>query len=220
MGDAASLTSVKRDRSSPPSQLFCAGVATRYGACYFRSPPISHPLLSKNYARPRSLHNFSQLVRFLAIGVVSQALFMTGYNLSVLTFEPLGYATSTIYAVFYFFYIPVGHLLQCFFVIGWPVEYIPSLMSNAPIGLTAMAIGTVLTGFLSNVRFNTAAEDWISSTFGTEPHDHLEEEGEFYSSLVVMIATGVWCYVLSLHVNAAPVNTVKAKAEKDPAKDL
>jgi hypothetical protein len=193
---------------------------SRYGACNFRSPPISHPLLSKNDARPRSLHNFSQLVRFLTVGVVSQALFMTGYNFSVMTFEPLGYAASLIYAVFYTFYIPVGHLLQCFFVIGWPAEYLPSLMSNAPIGLTAMAIGMALTGFLSKVRFNAAAKDWISSTFGTEPHDPKEEEGEFYSSLVVMIATGVWCYVLSVYVNAAPVKSVKANSEKDLAKEL
>ena len=27
---------------------------------------------------------------------------MTGYNLSVVTFEPMGYTASTIYAIFYF----------------------------------------------------------------------------------------------------------------------
>mmetsp|Transcript_14101 Transcript_14101/g.30653 ORF Transcript_14101/g.30653 Transcript_14101/m.30653 type:complete len:145 (+) Transcript_14101:463-897(+) len=144
---------------------------------------------------------------------------MTGYNFSVMTFEPLGYPASTIYAVFYTCYIPVGHIMQCLFVFGWPKDYLSSLMSNAPIGLTAMAIGTALTGFLSKIEFNALAEDWISSAFGTEKHDHSEEEGEFYSSLVVMVATGVWCYVLSLYVNAAEPEK-KGNAEKDPAKEL
>ena len=109
--------------------------------------------------------------------------------------------------------------MQCLFVFGWPADYLPSLMSNAPIGLTAMAIGTALTGFLSKIEFNTIAEDWISSAFGTPPQDHSEEEGEFYSSLVVMVTTGVWCYVLSLYLNAAPKEG-KKHIEKDPAKEL
>ena len=146
---------------------------------------------------------------------------MIGYNFSASTFEPLGYSPSTIYAVFYTLYIPVGHLLQCLFVIGWPEKYLPSLMSNAPIGLSAMAIGTALTGFLSKVRFDSAAKDWIRSTiFSAEPRDHLEDEGEFYSGLVVMISTGVWCYVVSLYVNATPAPVAKVIAEKDPAKEL
>lgn len=132
----------------------------------------------------------------------------------------MGYPASTIYAVFYTFYIPVGHLFQCLFVFGWPSEYLPSLMSNAPIGLTAMAIGTALTGFLSKIEFQAKVEDWISSTFGTEMHDHSEEEGEFYSSLVVMVATGVWCYVLSLYVNAAKPEEGTKHSEKDPGKEL
>ena len=168
----------------------------------------------------RSLHKISHTIRFLAIGVVSQAIFMAGYNFSIMTFEPMGYPASTIYAVFYTFYIPIGHLFQCLFVFGWPSEYLPSLMSNAPIGLTAMAIGTALTGFLSKIEFQAKVEDWISSTFGTEMHDHSEEEGEFYSSLVVMVATGVWCYVLSLYVNAAKPEEEKKHSEKDPGKEL
>ncbi len=101
------------------------------------------------------------------------------------------------------------------------MKYLPSLMSNAPIGLSAMAIGTALTGFLSKVRFDSAVDDWIrSSIFTTESLDNMDEGGEFYSGLVVMIATGVWCYVMSLYVNAAPAPVAKAIAEKDPAKEL
>ncbi len=168
----------------------------------------------------RSLHSISQSIRFLINGVIGQVIFMTGYNLSASTFEPMGYPASTIYAVFYLCYIPVGHALQCLFVFGWPNDYAPSLMSNAPIGLTAMAIGTMLTGFLSKVKFNARAEDWISSTFGMDPKDDVDEGGEFYSSLVVMVATGVWGYVLSLYVNATKPEIKQFECEKDPAKEL
>lgn len=145
---------------------------------------------------------------------------MTGYNFSASTFEPMGYPASTIYAVFYLCYIPVGHALQCLFVFGWPKNYVPSLMSNAPIGLTAMAIGSMLTGFLSTVEFNSRAEDWISSTFGTNPKDDADEGGEFYSSLVVMIATGIWGFFLSLYINASKPEVNQLQVEKDPAKEL
>ena len=89
-------------------------------------------------------------------------------------------------------------------------------MSNAPIGLTAMAIGTMLTGFLSKIQFQALAEDWLSAVFGAPEHDHSEEEGEFYSSLVVMGVTSVWSYVLSQIVNAEKPE----KEKKDPAKEL
>ena len=164
----------------------------------------------------------SQSVRFLVAGAFSQAIFMTGYNTSVLHFEHLGYPASTIYAVFYLLYIPVGHAIQCLLVFGWPEDYVPNLLSNAPIGLTAMAIGTILTGSLSNMEFNAMAEDWIARQFGSAPPDKSEEEGEFYSSLVVMVATGVWCYVLSLYVNASKSEggATPSLPVKDPAKEL
>ena len=110
-------------------------------------------------------------------------------------------------------------MLQCLFVFGWPKDYLPSLLSNAPIGLSAMVIGTGLTGFLSKVEFNAMAEDVISSILGSEPHDHTEDEGEFYSSLIVMVVTGVYCFVLGLVVNK-PEEEKKSKIEKDPAKEL
>lgn len=135
---------------------------------------------------------------------------MTTYNLLVSTFEPMGYPASKIYAVFYTVYIPVGHALGSLLVFGWPEKYLPSLMANAPIGLTAMAIGTALTGFLSKIEFNAKADEWISSLVGAEKPVE-EEEGEFYSSLVVMVATGVWCFVLSLYVNSEKKTDAKEK---------
>merc|ERR1719232_2093751 len=112
--------------------------------------------MSSSSPKPRLIHEsfneISQSVRFMGVGVLGQVLFMTGYNVSIITFEPLGYTASTIYAIFYLFYIPLGHLMQCLFVFGWPKDYLPSLLANAPVGLTAMALGTALTGFLSKVE--------------------------------------------------------------------
>ena len=148
-----------------------------------------------------------------------QQTVMTGYNLSIGKFEPMGYGPSTIYACFYLCYIPVGHALQCLFVYGWPKEYLPNLLSNAPIGLTAMVIGTTLTGLLSKISFNAFAEETIASVLGKAPPSAEEEEGEFYSSLVVMVATGVWCFVLGNIVNSGDTKKSSQPA-KDPAKEL
>jgi ABC-type transport system involved in multi-copper enzyme maturation permease subunit len=147
------------------------------------------------------LNQISQTIRFFANGILSQTLFMAGYNLSVLHFEHLGYPASTIYAVFYMLYIPIGHLLGCLLVFGWPNNYLASLLSNAPVGLTAMAIGSVLTGFLSKMEFDIMVENWMANQFGTKKPEE-EEEGEFYASLVVMVVTGVWTYILSTYVNS------------------
>ncbi|KAL3798583.1 hypothetical protein HJC23_011887 [Cyclotella cryptica] len=170
-----------------------------------------------------SLNQISQTVRFFANGFLSQFLFMAGYNLSVLHFEHLGYAASTIYAVFYMLYIPVGHFLGCIFVFGWPENYISSLLSNAPVGLTAMAIGSMLTGFLSRIEFDIMVESWMAYQFGTDPPNKSEDDGEFYASLVVMVVTGVWTYLLSTYVNSAGADKKVASAssyEKDPGKEL
>ena len=198
--------------------LFFAFVDSQLTASQSSPFQISYRLDNK-----RSLNSISQSIRFLANGVLAQVIFMTGYNLSVVHFEPLGYPASTIYAVFYLLYIPLGHALQSLIVFGWPDNYLPSLLSNAPIGLTAMAIGTMLTGFLSRMEFNAMAEDWISYQFGNVPPEKSEEEGEFYSSLVVMVVTGAWGYVLSQYINSAKPEekgAPTARYEKDPAKEL
>ncbi|KAK1745826.1 hypothetical protein QTG54_003750 [Skeletonema marinoi] len=148
----------------------------------------AHPSSSTNTtimtsSKPRliheSLNNISQSIRFLVTGFLSQIIFMTTYNLLISIFEPMGYPASTIYAIFYTIYIPVGHALTALCVFGWPEKYLPSLMANAPIGLTAMAIGTALTGFLSKIGFNAMADDWISSIIGTDKPVEEEEESLF-----------------------------------------
>lgn len=153
-----------------------------------------------------------QSTRFLAAGVASNVVFLTGYNFAISIFEHLGHPASTIYAVYYLCYIPVGHALMSLFVFGWPAEYLPSLMANAPIGITAMGIGTVVTGYLSGIQFDGMVEDWKASMFGREPPPP-EEEGEFYAGLVVMVITGVWSYVLSIYVNSAKPEAKDDKKE-------
>jgi len=143
---------------------------------------------------------------------------MLGYNQSISTFEPYGYTPSTIYAVFYLLYIPIGHFLGCMLVFGWPDNYVVNLMSNAPVGLSAMVIGTLLTGFLSGIEFDSKVQSWVDQFNGTLEEKEVEES-EFYASLVVMVVTGVWSYVACMYVNS-PSESAKISHEKDPGKEL
>jgi hypothetical protein len=87
-------------------------------------------------------------------------------------------------------------------------------MSNAPIGLTAIALGAMLTAYLDRIGFNKIAvdliaESWTSFGYDSEPTPE-EEKGEFYSSLVVLVVTGIWTFVLSVVINA-PAETSEKK---------
>jgi hypothetical protein len=142
-------------------------------------------------------------VRFGATGLVTNVLFVILYNEAVAKLEH-AYAQSTIYAVIYFFFIPLGHALTCLLVFGWPTKYISSLVSNFPIGMTAIMLGSTLTAYLDRIGFETIAEEWImTNILGKKPEDRqAEENSEFHSSMVVMIVTSVWTYVLSVMVNS------------------
>mmetsp|Transcript_14661 Transcript_14661/g.21867 ORF Transcript_14661/g.21867 Transcript_14661/m.21867 type:complete len:179 (+) Transcript_14661:107-643(+) len=168
---------------------------------------------------PRLLHDsLKQIplnIRFGLIGALSNVIFLTGYNA---TLHQVGESMSDayVYSVFYVFYIPVGHALQCLFVWGWPDPYLPNLLSNAPIGLTAMALGTFLTRYLDQMNFNDTVDDFLKSSFsmGDESRDSGEEEKN-YVSFAVMIATGLWSFILS-----NLINTPSKKSEKEPEKEL
>jgi hypothetical protein len=135
------------------------------------------------------------------------------YNWAIAVWEET-YPASTIYSVVYFFYIPLGHALSCLLVFGWPKTYLPNLLSNYPIGITAIFIGAALTAYLDHIHFEDTASDWIHDTF-TGRHDEKEEKGEFYSSFLVLIVTSVWTYVLSCWVNAPP-----PEGKEDEKKEL
>ena len=114
-------------------------------------------------------------------------------------------AASTIYALVYFLFIPISHAFSSLVVFGWPKEYVKSLLSNFPIGLSAILIGSAFTAYLDRIRFEFIADDFVREYMTNKPHvetDDFEEVGEFYSSLVVMMITGIWTYVISAMVNS------------------
>jgi len=178
---------------------------------------IKMPPKSSNNTNPEPrlivplLTKVPQQIRFGIAGFLSNLIFMVWYNGAIDRFEK-HFAASTIYAVTYLFFIPVSHALMSCIVFGWPTRYIKSLMSNAPIGLTAIVIGAACTAYLDRIGFQILAEEWIEYyIMGVSSRPNMEEtddppqaSGEFYSSLVVMVITGVWSYVLSVLVNAPP----------------
>ena len=136
---------------------------------------------------------------------------MVVYNTAVGLFNDR-YAPSTIYSVVYLFYIPAGHLMVSLLVFGWPERYLPSLVSNFPIGLTAIALGGALTAYLDRIQFNETISDMVRdySTFSTMPaRSRFDDQGEFYSSLVILFVTSVWTYILSVYINSYPASSDK-----------
>lgn len=140
--------------------------------------------------------------------MLSNVLFMMAYNWSIQNVPEV--APPTMYSVVYLVFIPIGHAMVSLFVFGWPEHYCPSLMSNFPIGLTAIGIGGGLTAWLDSIEFNEMVADYVRSnfTFSNMPVAG-QGEGEFYSSIVVLVVTSLWTYVLSIYVNAPPEKSEK-----------
>lgn len=141
---------------------------------------------------------------------------MVVYNYAVAKFERRA-AASTIYSIVYFVFIPLGHAFVSLLVFGWPERYLASLMSNFPIGLTAMGIGGLLTAYLDSIHFSDRLDDFIRDnfTFSKMPprvsgnQDEEESISEFWSSLLVLVVTSIWTYVLSIYVNSIPTKSEK-----------
>lgn len=127
---------------------------------------------------------------------------MLVYNWSVENFS--GVAPPTMYSIVYLIFIPIGHAMVSLLVFGWPEKYCPSLMSNFPIGLTAIGIGGGLTAWLDSIAFNEVMAAYIRDNFYFTRMPS-GDEGEFYSSIVVLVATSIWTYILSIYVNSSPV---------------
>jgi len=120
-----------------------------------------------------SLENIPKNVRFLAVGVLLNVIFIVG--LEIFSHESIlgsSFEASTIYAIFYTFYLPISHALQALFVFGWPLVYFTSLASVMPIGISAMFVGTFATDFLDS------------------------REAPF-SSVIVLVLTSLWSYFLT-----------------------
>jgi hypothetical protein len=149
---------------------------------------------------------------------------VVAYNAAVVQFEHTA-SSSTIYATVYLIFIPVSHAIISLLVFGWPERYIRSLMSNAPVGLTAIVLGAGLTAYLDKIEFNgwvaeAMIEYWrmlgykveSSTAEGGNPEDASisSSGGEFYSSIFVLLVTGIWTFVLSVMVNS-PAESLEKK---------
>lgn len=160
-----------------------------------KPPRLLHPVL----------HSVPMHVRFGINGFISNVGFMVAYNTAVVQFQEKAEA-STIYSVVYLIFIPVSHALISTLVFGWPEKYLSSLMSNAPIGLTAIALGAMLTAYLDKISFNTLVADLLAKSWSSMGYETdttpLNDKGEFYSSLLVLLITGVWTFVLSVVINS------------------
>mmetsp|Transcript_16507 Transcript_16507/g.45486 ORF Transcript_16507/g.45486 Transcript_16507/m.45486 type:complete len:253 (-) Transcript_16507:2060-2818(-) len=191
-----------------------------------------HPSDSnKNQAPPKPrllhpvLHSMPLHCRFGLNGFLSNVLFMIAYNEAVVKFEDMA-SSSTIYATVYLIFIPISHAFISLLVFGWPERYVRSLMSNAPVGLTAIVLGAALTAYLDKIEFNewvaeAVTEYWLllgykadttgmtASITPTVKDEASRGGGEFYSSLFVLIVTGIWTFVLSVIVNAPPESLEK-----------
>ena len=147
-----------------------------------------------------SLNDVPIKIRFGVAGILSNFLFLTGYQKSIDIFEPMGYSVSMIYSIFYMLYIPVGHLQTCLLVFGWPSEYLSSLLSNIPIGVTSMILGATATGWLDANHFDERIflllQDYAMFLVGKQELVLEEVQGK-YSSIVVMLLTGGWTYILT-----------------------
>lgn len=184
----------------------------------FRLPMKIHDIQKSKESLPRLLHPFLHRIpmhiRFGLNGFLSNFLFMIAYNEAINKFEHLA-TPSTIYSIVYLVFIPVSHAFLSILVFGWPERYIPSLMSNTPIGITAIILGATLTAYLDEIKFNKFAVDAIAANWEKIGYDLEatveEEKGEFYSSLLVLFVTGVWTFFLSVFVNASTEKTHKKK---------
>ncbi len=154
----------------------------------------------KYYNFGSKLHEIPQDLRYFISGAINTAGFMFSLWMATVSFREM-YSQSTIYAMSNLFYIPIGHAITSLLVFGWPQRYFQNLLMNAPIGLAGTAIGSFSTEFLDRFGFDGACHGVVRSLAIVE----LEEEaGNVYTSLVVMILTGIWGYFISNLVNSSP----------------
>jgi len=188
------------------------------GSLNLRLPLKMGDVQKKKVKQPRLIHpllnNIPMQLRFGFNGFMNNVLFMIAYNTAVQHFDNVD--SSTVYSVVYLGFIPITHACISLFVFGWPERYFTSLMSNFPIGLTAIALGAALTAYLDKIHFNHLVTErikymWIHLGYLPDATVPLEEpgNGEFYSSLLVLLVTGVWTFILSVFINAPPETTEK-----------
>ena len=176
--------------------------------------PLFHP----------SLKVLPTPVRFVLSGVIGNVFFMAAYNATYKALHKL-YSATTVFSVVQFVCIVVNHFLNVGLVFGWPTgRYLSSLLSNMPVGLVSLAMGAFLAGYLEQKQFDVVCGEWVQEQLGWDMSsgngggDEEDDTSTLFSSVAVMLATGVFNYVALNLVNGSSSSSDSGK-DKDK-KDL
>merc|ERR1711865_788516 len=122
---------------------------------------------------------------------------IAGYNTAVDNSYVASVLTVTqIYAVCYSIFIPINHAIVSLLVFGWPPQYV-----------SAMLLGTILIGYFETIQLEQQIDQFLVRSGIVTVAD---EPRELYCSILVMIITGIWSYLLAQYAN----NTDKKKTNK------
>jgi ABC-type lipoprotein release transport system permease subunit len=134
-------------------------------------------------------------------GVICNVLQTVIYSTAVQKLDGI-VEPARIYSFLYMFMMFVGHGMGALLVFGWPKNrYWSSFLSNAPIGIIGMLIGTTLTVFLTWIRYDEMIINLIKTYAPIMP---VKEHGDLYSLLLVMGVTNMWTFAAANHVNKQP----------------
>jgi len=76
---------------------------------------------------------------------------------------------------------------------------------NAPIGVSATLIGSLSTEYLDRVGFDSVCYGALRSVISSlDKQEDDGDDGNIFSTILVMIVTGIWGYLLSNFVNSNP----------------
>ena len=136
-------------------------------------------------------------MRFGLSGIICNILQTVIYSTAVQKLDGI-VEPARIYSFLYMFMMFVGHGMGALLVFGWPDRYWPSFLSNAPIGIVGMLIGTTLTVFLTWIQYDTMIINLIKTYAPIVP---VKEQGDLYSSLLVMGVTNMWTFAAANYIN-------------------
>ena len=156
------------------------------------------------------LKNVPLVVRFVLSGVIGNACFMSAYNRAFGLFSSKLDA-SVIFAVVQFFCIILNHFLNVSLVFGYPDNYLSSLLSNMPVGLSSLALGALTTSWLQKSKFDETLQAWFVNL--TRREDDGSGEGSFWTSIAVMAITGIYNYTVLNIVNKPSTSEKEEKKE-------
>lgn len=156
-------------------------------------------------------------IRFVISGVTGNAIFLILYNTALHSFQSV-YDAGTIFAVVQFGCIILNHWLNVGIVFGFPNNYLSSLASNMPVGLTSLALGAWLANACAHVQLDQRVREWMMGSTTTVTDD----AGGLASSVVVMAVTGIFNYIVLNLINDSNSNDSNNtnNSQTEPKKDL